>query len=57
MKRKIKIKFLKELPIEKEVIIRDPEFVHIIEQNPHRIFKNKKAYTRKIKHKKDTIDD
>ena len=50
MKKKVKIKFLDE---EKEFEIkeRDKEFINIVNQNKHYIYKNKKLYTRKLKHK------
>ena len=52
MKRKIKIidninKTEKEL----EIIERDPCFIRILEFNKHKVFKNKKKYSRKAKHK------
>lgn len=51
MKRKLKIKFLDDKPKEFEVKVRDTEYLHIVNMNKSDVYKNKKAYTRKQKHK------
>ena len=51
MKKKVKIKFLKD---EEDIIllnVRDKEIPYIINRNPSHTFRNKKKYYRKIKHK------
>lgn len=48
---KLKIKFLKDSIKEFEINKRDDEFINIINKNKNSIHKNKKKYTRKIKHK------
>ena len=50
MKKKVKIKIFNDEK-EFEINIRDQDFVNIVIKNPSTVYKNKKAYTRKIKHK------
>lgn len=56
MKRKVRIKFLDDKPKEFEVKVRDIEYLHIINTNKSNVYKNKKAYTRKQKHKSNFDD-
>lgn len=51
MKRKIRIQFLNDKPDELEINCRDVEFISIISKHKSNVFKNKKKYNRKVKHK------
>lgn len=48
---KLKIKFLKDTTKEFEINKRDDQFINIVNKNKSSIHKNKKKYSRKIKHK------
>ena len=54
MKKKVIIKFLDDKPKEFEVKIRDTEYLNIVNKNKSNIIKNKKQYTRKVKHRSET---
>lgn len=53
MKQKVRIKFLNERPKEFDIKIRDESFLIALDKNKASIAKNKKAYSRKQKYKKD----
>lgn len=56
MKKKIKISDFSGKEKEFEINVRNEQHFQIQLKNPARIFKNKKKYSRKIKHKGGSLD-
>lgn len=56
MKKKIKISDFNGKEKEFEINVRNEQHFQIQLKNPSRIFKNKKKYSRKIKHKGGSLD-
>ena len=51
MRKKVKIKFLKDKPEFILINVRDKELINIMNRSHSYVYKNKKKYTRKRKHK------
>ena len=56
MKRKVRIKFLNDKTKEFQVNVRDKELLEINNLNHSHIYKNRKKYNRKDKHKNSIIE-